>query len=443
MKTRSWSLLHELFTICGGGTSLKIVLGMLVLLCSNAPAFAGNNMHGEVWTAYDAFNNYLLDKQKYIYKLNTTCPAAIDRNNGAAAIWCQPMFWDMAMNAYKLAKADGDIRREKTYRELSEAIFAGNKAHYVNFDFDDCNENTGWFIYDDIQWWTITLARAYGLFKVDEYRKLAESSFARVWYGSKRVGDTGSYADPAKGLGGGMIWEWQPIHQPNAHRKEDGKMACINFPTVIAAMLLYENAPAGRKADANPERWTNNYGDFVRPHYETKASYLEKAKAVYQWAFHNLVNPRTGEVADSKHGDNGPAWTPHIYNQATFIGASLLLYKATGEKTYLEHAILGANYCMNTMSAANGLLPFESGIEQGIYTTIWAQYMAMLVYDYGQRQYLPFIRRNIQYGWANRDRLRQLCGGEYWKILPEGAEIDCYSASGIPALMLLFPGLEK
>ncbi len=43
-----------------------------------------------------------------------------------------------------------------------------------------------------------------------------------------------------------------------------------------------------------------------------------------------------GEVADSKHGEGNPAWSDHVYNQATFIGASLLLYKATGEKTYLD-----------------------------------------------------------------------------------------------------------
>ena len=30
-------------------------------------------------------------------------------------------------------------------------------------------------------------------------------------------------------------------------------------------------------------------------------------------------------------------------------------------------------------------------------------------------------------------------GGKDYEVLPAGAEIDSYSASGIPALMLLFP----
>ena len=79
---------------------------------------------------------------------------------------------------------------------------------------------------------------------------------------------------------------------------------------------------------------------------------------------------------------------PHL--PATFIGASILLYKATGEKRYLDNAILAADYTVKDMSAEHKVLPFEGGIEQGIYTAIFAEYMAWLVYDCGQTQYLPF-----------------------------------------------------
>ena len=395
----------------------------------------GSYTNEDVWAAYEGFNNTLLDPDKYIYKTTSAYEQAVDRGHGAAAIWCQPIYWDMSMNAYKLAKAQKDKKKRAYYKELCEKIFAGNKAQYCHFDFDNNNENTGWFIYDDIMWWTISLARAYELFGVDEYLKLSEESFSRVWYGSKKVGDTGSYDKE----NGGMFWQWQPIHNPKPNRPGDGKMACINFPTVVAALTLYNNVPADRVADPNPESWSNKYGDFTRPHYETKEAYLAKGKEIYEWAVKNLVDSNTGEVADSKHGEGNPAWSDHVYNQATFIGASLLLYKATGEKTYLDNAILGADYTMNTMSETYDLLPFESGVEQGIYTAIFAEYMAMLVNDCGQTQYVPFLKRNINYGWANRDRTRNLCGGEYHKAQIEGATIDSYSASGIPALMLLFP----
>jgi hypothetical protein len=393
----------------------------------------------DIWRAYDAFNDYLLDADKNIYKASTADAAATDRRNGAAAIWCQSMYYDMAMAAYKLAKAEGDSEKEAKYKQLCDNLYAGNKTHYVDFDFDDGNDNTGWFIYDNIQWWTITLARAYELFGVQEYRDLAEASFTRVWYGSPVVGDDGSYADPERGLKGGMFGDWTPNSNPRPHTSTDGKMACINFPTVVAALTLYNNVPAERPEDPNPESWEKDGRLFVRPHYETKDAYLAKGKEIYEWSVKNLVDLNMGEVADSRHGEGNPVWSAHVYNQATFIGASILLYQATGEKQYLDNAILGADYTMNTMSATYDLLPFESGVEQGIYTAIYAQYMAMLVYDCGQTQYLPFLKRNINYGWYNRDRTRDLCGGKYHKAQIEGAAIESYAASGIPALMLMFP----
>ena len=57
-----------------------------------------------MWTAYDAFNNVYLDTDKNIYKNTDRDKAAIGRDRGAAAIWCQPMYVDMAINAVELAK---------------------------------------------------------------------------------------------------------------------------------------------------------------------------------------------------------------------------------------------------------------------------------------------------------------------------------------------------
>ena len=395
----------------------------VILFPSNADASGKNRKTDVVWTAYDSFNQVFLDSAKYIYKTDTSFPQAVDRFNGAAAIWCQPTYWDMAMNAYQLANSNRERKRARRYKQLCRQIFEGNKSQYAGFDFDDNNENTGWFIYDDIMWWTITLARAYELFGTKEYLELSEQSFHRVWYGSERVGDTGSY-DPQEG---GMFWRWYPIQNPHPNKPGDGKMACINFPVVVAALTLYNNVSSRREEET---------GDA--PLHLTKAQYLQRGKEVYEWGVKNLFDAETGAVADSRHGHGSPAWVTHVYNQATFIGASVLLYQATGEERYLDNAILAADYVINVMSTG-GLLPWEDGIEQGIYTAIFAQYMSWLVYDCGQTQYLSFLQRNAQTGWEHRDRSRNICGGEYGKPLPEGATVDSYTASGIPALMLLFP----
>ena len=393
----------------------------------------------KTWQAFDAFNKYLLDTNKFIYKSDTEQKAAVDRWGGAAAIWCQPTYWDMAMNAYKRAQKEGDLTREIEYKELCEKIFSGNKKHYVNFDFDDSNTNTGWFIYDDIQWWTITLARAYELFKVDEYLTLSEAAFSRVWYGSPRVKDTGSYADPSKDLGGGMFWQWQPIECADPNKADHGKMSCINFPTVIAAMILYNNIPSERIADPSPLEFKNSANETVcRPAYHTKDFYLEKGKEIYAWGVKNLFDVNNGRVADSKHGGQNPDWKTHVYNQSTFIGASCLLYKVTNDQIYLSNAIKAADYVVNEMSKEYSLLPFETGAEQGIYTAIFAQYMDLLVNDCRQEKYRSFLERNIAIGWSNRDKVRDLCGGEAWVSVKEGSKLESYYASGIPALMLLF-----
>ena len=247
-------------------TLLALILLLAVSTTMTGMEVPGKTQHkpfaytnDDVWAAYEGFNRTLLDPVKYIYKTNSSDKSAKDRFNGAAAIWCQPTYWDMAMNAYKLAKAQNDKQKTAYYKELCDKIYAGNKAQYAHFDFDDNNENTGWFIYDDIMWWTITLARAYELFGVEDYLRFSEESFSRVWYGSKKVGDTGSYDK----VNGGMFWQWQPIRNPKPNQPNDGKMACINFPVVVAALTLYNNVPKRRKESAEEA-----------PKYQTKAQYL-------------------------------------------------------------------------------------------------------------------------------------------------------------------------
>ena len=427
--------------IACGLLSLTVISG-----CGSTKNSASSPL-AQTWEAYDSFNRAYLDSAKYIYKNTNLDSAATDRWNGAAAIWCQPMYLDMAMNASTLAEKNGDKERAAQYRDLAQKILDGNIKQYSNFDFDNSNTTTGWFVYDDIQWWTITLSRAAQFFNDDKYRDLAEKSFARVWYGSPRVGDTGSYADPAKGLGGGMFWEWQPLENPNANQPGNGKMSCINFPTVVAAMMLYNLAPESRVADPAPETWTNAYGDFTRPKYETKQRYLDMAKEIYDWSIMNLADSVTGMIHDNRHGEN-VSGHPLIYNQGTFIGASMLLYKATGDRRYLDLARKGADYSIDVMSSEHGYLPWahnhrnpydQGSLEQGVYPAIWVQYMRMLADEPDSEKYTSFIKKNIDEGWKNHDVATGICDGEAWNVTPTDTIIGSYAASSTPALMLLFP----
>lgn len=404
---------------------MKRLIVIFAWACIMIPACAQYTYTDSIqWQSYEDFNKVFLDTKKNIYRDHSARVNAVDRWNGAAAIWCQAIFYDMVQNAYRRAVSEGDEARKTKYKSLHYRIYKGEKAQYVNFNFDDCNTNTGWFVYDDIMWWTAALARAYETFGSVEYLTFAERSFCRVWYGSAVVGDDGSYADPARGLGGGMFWEWQPIDKPNPHKAGDFRSACINFPTVIAACTLYENVPDGRTEPT-----------AERPTRQTKEWYLEKAKEVFAWADKTLV--QEGRVADGIHG-GGPEFKDHLYNQATYIGASCLLYKITGEEQYLNKAKRAANYVFTKM-CTGGILPWESGVEQGIYAAIFAQYLHMLVYDCGQTQYMTYVKRNLQRAWEKRDQTRGISNGNFLTNTEEGSQIDSYSASGMPALMLMFP----
>jgi len=382
----------------------------------------------DTWTAYDAFNDQLLDNQTHIYKKNTETTDGANSKSTVGAIWTQAIYWDMAMNAYKRSLKDGDNLKEANYKSLVDKIFEGDKAHYVDFDWNDQNTETGWFIYDDIMWWTISNARAYELFKDEKYLTLADESFCRVWHGSYVIKDRGSYDTQNKG----MFWNWN--NSDPSDNSDKGKMSCINFPTVIAALTLYNGiSPSDTKHQSDDTEGFN--GDPNYPRWHSRDTYFENAKEIYAWGVENLFNANTGNVADSRHG-NGVDWSAHVYNQGTFIGASCLLYKITGEQFYLNYAVKAADYTMNTMSASFDILPYANGEEQGIYTAIFAQYMTMLIYDCGQKQYLPWIHRTINYGWKYRDS-RNLTGKNY-TTSPDW-NVSCYDASGIPAMMLLFP----
>src|SRR5690625_4473546 len=374
--------------------SIAIVFLLTFGTKSNALSFKESNIRVEkedsisyskedVQEAYRAFNEYIYDPDRKLYYRDSDRPEAV------AAIWTQAVYWDMAMNAYKL---DPTVEN----RQRIEDIYQGNYDHYKAYDwygFPDV-----WFIYDDIMWWVISMARAYELTGESKYLEHAVSGFTRVWYGIPEL-DVGSY-DKEKG---GMFWAWT--------KGRSGKMACINYPTVIAATLLYNIT-------------------------ENK-NYLDKAKDVYSWSRNNLFDQETGEVADSKHGDGEPNWKPHTYNQGTCIGAAVELYKITEDDDYLFDDILAADFTRDSMSSSSQVLHFDKGEEQGIYHAIFGQYIAQLAKDCDRPEYLDCIRKNISIGWKNRDKVRGLTTRDFSKKVSAKETISAYDASGIVGLMLV------
>ncbi|MBB5395294.1 glycoside hydrolase family 76 protein [Mucilaginibacter sp. AK015] len=322
--------------------------------------------------AYTAFNKYYYNPSKKLYYSTTS-------QDGLAAIWTQAIYWDMAMNVYERTKGPAQLA-------MVNDMYQGGFNQYDGYNWDN---TTTWFIYDDMMWWVMALARANQLTGKPEYLQKAIAGFNRVW--------NRSY-DSVKG---GMFWDFQ----------HSGKNACINYPTVIAAMRLYKIT-----------------GD---------ASYLDKAKSIYGWAKANLFDVNSGRVADHKIGDNPPGYEDYTYNQGTAIGAAVALYNETKDNAYLDDAKLAADYTKTKMGA-NGILPAEGDFnEQGVLKAIFAQYITQLITDGKQTQYLDWVKTNINTGWKNRDKARDLTWRNYALPAPRGV-MQSYESSSIVTFMQLY-----
>ena len=332
--------------------------------------------------AYDNFNTNLYNPNNKLYY------RASDKS-GIGAIWTQAIYWDMAMNAYNRTN-------DPKYKQLVADIYQGGHDQYAAYDWTN---QAQWFIWDDMMWWIIALSRAYQLTGTQEYLDHAKAGFNFEMVGDSALGRKGSFDSST----GGMEWAWT----------QRGKTACINYPTVIGAMTLY---------------------NITKDTY-----YVQKAKTVYTWARNNLFDANNGKVADNKVDNNPADWTTHTYNQASCIGAAVMLFEYTNDSMYLRDALAAANYTKNNMCDANGILPFETGEEQGVYNAILAQYMIRLIDDCNRPEYLPWLRLNINTAYGKRNASTGLMGKDYKSTPASGTPVSCYDACSIPALMQVIP----
>lgn len=326
-------------------------------------------------TAFDAFNKYFYDTDAKLYHSTT-------KRDQLAQGWTQAVFWDIVMDAYLRTENPG-------YLEMIREIYEGGNHAYSDFNWNDV-KTVNDFIYDDMMWWVIALARGYVITADQEYLDKAIDGFDFVW------------EEAFDAVNGGMRWSW----------KVEGKVAAINYPTVIAAMYLY-----------------NITG---------KDTYLAKAKNIYSWAQKTLFQETTGRVADHIVDGSPPGFEDYTYNQGVCIGAAVMLYRITGSKSYLNDARLAADYTYSTMSDSDGILPAEGDWnEQGVLKAIFARYAYMLI-DEGEEQYEAWLRKNASLAWSNRDTARNLMFRDYRVKCPEG-DFQSYEASSAVGIMQVCP----
>jgi predicted alpha-1,6-mannanase (GH76 family) len=261
---------------------------------------------------------------------------------------------------------------------------SGSNFYKTYFDlwFNGVKKNNGnrWYnsYFDDMEWIALALLRTYKATGEAKYKEAAVELWGYIKEGWN------NYA------GGGIAWErdnhiWS-------------KNACSNGPACILAARLYQETG--------------------------EETYKKWAFDIYEWEKSTLFNSNTGAVYDNIDGRSGEKNTSWIftYNQGTFIGAAVELYKITNEKMYLNDAVLAANYA-TTILVTDAALKDEGGGDGGLFKGIFVRYFTELIRqdrldNATQKRYIQFLQYNAETLWTKGTNKENVLFGANWRNKP-------------------------
>jgi len=202
---------------------------------------------------------------------------------------------------------------------------------------------------DDMEWICMTQIRMFESVGNPDYFVKAKQTY-NEW-----IISTWGPEDEAPWYGG-ITWNTQVTKSKNA---------CSNGPGSIIAAKIYLN-----------------YDKCGVPDPKTKDEYLADAIKIYQWERKWLFNKETGAVADNMSKTRGVGGGALSYNEGTFLGTAHLLYKITGDKQYLEDAMLAADYTIANIGAGEPkhLVNPRTG-DSGLFHGIFIRYFVQLIND--------------------------------------------------------------
>ena len=166
-------------------------------------------------------------------------------------------------------------------------------------------------------------------------------------------------------LGGAVTW---------LEGHYDQKPACSNGTAMLTALKIYQG----------------NQNKF----------YLNWGKNFYHWIYNNLLDS-TGVISNDKKVDGKVNRKFYTYNTGFMIEAAVLLYKFTGEKTYLEQAKQMAEGAF----AQFRTVPHDKSLNLYIdlpwfVTVLFRGYEALYQVD-GDYRYLAAIEEDLNYAWQH------------------------------------------
>lgn len=278
--------------------------------------------------------------------------------------WPQAHALDVMIDAYDRT---GNNSYKTTINQWYEGVKAQNGNQFYNV------------FYDDMEWNALAMLRAYGATGDERYKTAAID----VWNDIK----TG-WNDNA---GGGIAWKKDQLYSKNA---------CSNGPACILAARLYQQF-----GDASDKAW---------------------ALKIYDWEKEVLFNPANGAVSDnidSRTGNVQSSWI-FTYNEGTFLGSALELYKITGEHGYLNDAVKTADYTLNSLVNSNDrLLKDEGSGDGGLFKGIFIRYFTQLILNPDldaavKKRYVFFLKHNAESLWRTGTNKSMVLFGTYWGTKP-------------------------
>ncbi|MGV8136320.1 MAG: glycoside hydrolase family 76 protein [Mangrovibacterium sp.] len=276
--------------------------------------------------------------------------------------WPQAHALDVLTDAWLRTKDD-------KFKAYFDQWYAGVKAKNGNTFEND--------FYDDMEWNALAILRVYQATGDAKFKEAA----LQIWEYIKTGWNTNA--------GGGITWK---------KGMEYSKNACSNGPACILAARLYQE-----------------FGD---------ESYKEWAVKIYNWEKSTLFNANNGMVYDNINSETGEIKKDWIftYNQGTFIGSAVELYKIFNEKAYLNDAVLAANYTISSLTG-NSVLKSEGTRDGGLFKGIFIRYFTDLIRQdrldaTARKRYIQFIRYNAETLWTKGTTTPTILFGPDWTVKP-------------------------
>jgi predicted alpha-1,6-mannanase (GH76 family) len=244
--------------------------------------------------------------------------------------------------------------------------------------------------FDDENWMALALIRAYDVTSDHTYLSRAESLFADIQQSGRT--NTG-------------VW-WNRAHTQKA--------TASNFGPAITAARLNERT-------GNP-------------------AYKTAAVEIYDYWYSHMVNHATFQVADHENANGTIDWSKWTYDTGLAIGASIELWKITGNPAYRSHAYALGDYLITHQVTPSqyGSVLYDANCSGDchMFKGIAFRYLAKLwSLDETKTQYHDVLKASLRAIWYDAKSAQTLFGPS-WTTAPPNAVTLAADTSAVMALNL-------